>query len=60
MTGRTPIVLAEAVRVVRPPHATDLPAERRLRRRNPFAGEVAAEDRWGESGGAAPLPPTLI
>src|SRR3989442_6378884 len=33
--------------------------QRRLRRRNRCAGDTAAGDRWGVSGGAASLPPTL-
>src|SRR3989442_9799766 len=36
------------------------PLERRLCRRNRFAGEGAAGHRWGGSGGAAPLPPPSL
>ena len=56
---RPPIALASAALVVRRRNAGDLPFERRLHRRNSLMGGVAAGDRWRESGGAAPLPPTL-
>src|SRR3989442_13562952 len=44
----------------RPLRATPWAFERRLCRRNRFASETAMGDRWGVSGGAAPLPPMMI